>query len=143
VAALIDQHAVNGGAQISAVVQVKAAQVKLVRLAFAAVLADDQAGHRFQHFTRAVNRADVKLLLRELCTLTGAKLGVLPGLLCPQACPLNVKRPTNKAQVGLSLNVFGIFVKTSAEKKQRETGQPALGTGESLSQVQVYFYKFF
>ena len=47
-AALIDNHAVDGGAQIRTMVEVEASQIELVRLALAAVLADDQAGGCFQ-----------------------------------------------------------------------------------------------
>ena len=65
VAALVDQHAINRGAQIGAVVQVEAAQVKLVRLALATVLAHHQARHRLQHFTRAVHGTRFKLLLGD------------------------------------------------------------------------------
>ena len=63
-AALVDQHSVNRGAQVGAVVQIESAQVELVGFAFAAVLADDQAGNGFQQFTRPVNSAGFQLLLR-------------------------------------------------------------------------------
>ena len=62
-AALVDQHAVDGGAQVGAMVEVETAQVKLVGLALTAVLADHQAGRGFQQFARSVGRARFKLLL--------------------------------------------------------------------------------
>ena len=55
--ALVHDHAVDRGAQIGAVIEIESAQIKLVRFALAAVLADDEAGHRFQQLTGAVHRA--------------------------------------------------------------------------------------
>ena len=65
VAALVDQHAVDRGAQVGAMVQVKAAQVKLVRLALTAVLTHHQTGHRFQQLAGPVDSARVQLTLRH------------------------------------------------------------------------------
>ena len=64
-AALVHQHAVHGGAQVGAVVQVEATQVELVRLAFAAVLADHEAGRGFEQFAGAVDGARFELFLRH------------------------------------------------------------------------------
>jgi hypothetical protein len=63
--ALVDQHAVHRGPEVGAVVEVEAAQVELVGLAFAAMLADDQAGNGFEHFAGPVHRACLELLLRD------------------------------------------------------------------------------
>jgi hypothetical protein len=57
VAALVDRHAVHRGAQVGAVIEVEAAQVELIGLALAAMLADDQARHRFQHFAGTIHGA--------------------------------------------------------------------------------------
>ena len=73
VAALVDQHAVDGGAQVGAMVQVEAAQVELVGLALAAVLADDQARHRFQQLARPVHGARFQLLLRHHAFVGGGR----------------------------------------------------------------------
>ena len=63
VTALIDQHAVDGGAQVGTVVKIKAAKVKLVGLALTTVLADDQARHGLKDFARPVHGTRLKLLL--------------------------------------------------------------------------------
>ena len=65
VAALVDGHFVDGGAQVGAVIEVETAQVKLVGLAFAAMLADDQSRHRFEQFAGTVVGARFQLLLRD------------------------------------------------------------------------------
>ena len=65
VAALVDGHLVDGGAQVRAVIEVEAAQVELVGLAFAAMLADDQPRHGFEQFAGPVAGACVELLLRD------------------------------------------------------------------------------
>ena len=65
VAALVDQHAVYHGAQVSAMVKVETPKVVLVGLSFSAVLAHDQARHGFQQFSGAVNSARFQLLLRD------------------------------------------------------------------------------
>ena len=65
VGALVDEHAVHRRAQVGPVVEVEAAQVELVRLALAAVLADDQPGNRLKHFSGPVNRSRFELLLRH------------------------------------------------------------------------------
>ena len=63
VAALVDEHAVHRRPQVGAVVEVEAAQVELVRLALAAVLADDEPGCGFQQLAGAVDGARFELLL--------------------------------------------------------------------------------
>ena len=65
VGSLIDQHAVDRRSQVRAVVEVEAAQVKLIRLALAAVLADDEPGNRLQNFAGAVDSSRFQLLLRH------------------------------------------------------------------------------
>jgi hypothetical protein len=65
VAALVDRHVVDEGSEVGAVVEVEAAQVELVGLAFAAVLAGDQAGRRFQQFAGAVDGAHLQLFLAD------------------------------------------------------------------------------
>ena len=47
--------------KVGAVIQIEAAQVVLIRLALAAVLADDHSGHRLQHFTRTHDRPSIEL----------------------------------------------------------------------------------
>ena len=64
-AALVDGHFVNGRAQVRAVIEVEAAQVELVGLALAAMLADDQPRHGFEQFAGPVAGARVELLLRD------------------------------------------------------------------------------
>ena len=66
----VDRHAVDRDGEIGAVVEVEAAQEILVRFAFAAVLGDDQAGRRFQHFAGARG---------GLCGDTRAGAGLLAG----------------------------------------------------------------
>ena len=76
---LIDQHAVNGGAQISAMIEIESAQIKLVGLALAAVLTDDEPGHRFEQFARAIHGARFKLLLgdgADACGVGNTKRGL-------------------------------------------------------------------
>jgi hypothetical protein len=65
VAALVDRHAVHRGAQVGAVIEVEAAQVELIGLALAAMLADHQTRHRFQHFAGTVHGARRQFLLRD------------------------------------------------------------------------------
>ena len=65
VGALVDQHAVDGGAQVGAVVEVEAAQVELVGLALATVLADDQARRGFEQLAGSVDGARVELFLGD------------------------------------------------------------------------------
>ena len=71
VATLVDRHVVDRGAQVGAVVEIEAAQVELVGLAFAAVLADDQPRRRFQQFARAVHGARGQLLLVDRAGVGG------------------------------------------------------------------------
>ncbi len=52
----IHRHAGDGGREVGAVIEIEAAQVILIRLSLAAVLTDDQARHRLQHFARAHDR---------------------------------------------------------------------------------------
>ena len=63
VAALVDRHVVDGGAQVGAVIEVETAQEKLVGLALATVLGGDQPGRRFEQLARAVHGAHLQLLL--------------------------------------------------------------------------------
>ena len=51
--------------EVGAVIEVEAAQVVLVRLALAAVLADDDARHGFEHFAGAHDRPRVELPRRD------------------------------------------------------------------------------
>ena len=46
----VHRHACDRGREVGAVIEVEAAQVVLVGLAFAAVLADDDARDRFENF---------------------------------------------------------------------------------------------
>jgi hypothetical protein len=57
----VHRHAIDGDGNVRAVVEIEAAKEVLVRLAFAAVLRDDQSGHGFQHFARAIGRLREKL----------------------------------------------------------------------------------
>ncbi len=50
VSAHVDRHVVDRDCEISAVVEIEAAQEILVGLAVAAVLRDDQAGYNFKRF---------------------------------------------------------------------------------------------
>ena len=52
----VDRHAVDEGREVGAVVEVEAAQVVLVRLAVAAVLRHDHAGHELEHLGRPQGR---------------------------------------------------------------------------------------
>ena len=63
--ALIDQHAVDRRAQVGAMIEIEPAQVKLIGLAFAAMLADDQSGRRLEQFAGAIHRPGLQLLLRH------------------------------------------------------------------------------
>gem|GEM_PF-4796407 len=62
VAALVDRHAVDPGREVGAVVEVEAAQVELVGLAFAAVLAGDQSGRDFEQLAGAIGDAAGQVL---------------------------------------------------------------------------------
>ena len=53
---------INQVAKSVAVVEVEAAQIVLVGLAVAAVLGDDQPGHRLEHFGRTQERTGRQLL---------------------------------------------------------------------------------
>ena len=48
----VHRHAGDRGGEVGAVIEIEAAQEVLVRLALAAVLRDDDAGHGLQHFAR-------------------------------------------------------------------------------------------
>ena len=65
VAALVDEHAVDRGAQVRTVIEVEATQVKLVGLALAAMLADDKPGGDFKQLTGAVHGSGRQLLARN------------------------------------------------------------------------------
>ncbi|MNN52301.1 hypothetical protein D3C81_1669900 [compost metagenome] len=64
-AALVDGHLVDRGAQVRAMIEVEAAQVELVGLSLAAMLADDQSRHGFEQFAGPVAGARIELLLRD------------------------------------------------------------------------------
>jgi hypothetical protein len=66
----VDRNAIDRGGEVRAVVEVEAAQEILVRLAVAAVLGNDQAGHRLEQLRRAQRRA-VRQLFRQDETLAG------------------------------------------------------------------------
>ena len=70
-AALVDRHVVDRGAQVGAVIEVETAQIELVSLAFAAMLADDQAGRRLKQFAGPVNGAHLQLLLADAAGVGG------------------------------------------------------------------------
>ena len=57
----VDRHAGDGRGEVGAVVEVEPAQVVLVGLSLAAVLADDQPGYGLEHLGRAHHRAGVEL----------------------------------------------------------------------------------
>ena len=57
----VDRHAGNRCREVRPVIEVEPAEVVLIRLAFAAVLADDDAGHGFEDFARAHHRPRVEL----------------------------------------------------------------------------------
>ena len=61
------------GGEVGAVIDVEAAHVVLVGLAFAAVLADDDAGHGLEDLTRSIDRPLLDLLRRD--DSYGARLG--------------------------------------------------------------------
>jgi hypothetical protein len=61
-AALVDEHSVDGGAEIGAMIEVKAAQIILVGLALAAVLTDDQARGCLEQLARPIDLACSELL---------------------------------------------------------------------------------
>ena len=58
----VDRHVVDGRREVGAVVEVDATQVVLVRLALAAVLADDEAGDAFEELAGAQERTVRELL---------------------------------------------------------------------------------
>jgi hypothetical protein len=64
-AALVDEHSVDGGAEIGAMIEVKAAQIILVGLALAAVLTDDQARGCLEQLARPIDLACSELLCRD------------------------------------------------------------------------------
>ena len=61
----VHRHARDGRREVGAVIEVEAAQVVLVRLSLAAVLADDHARHGLEHFARAHDRPRVELPRRD------------------------------------------------------------------------------
>ena len=60
----VDRHVIDGGGEVGAVIEIDSSQVVLVRLAFAAVLADEQAGDPFEQFARSQDRSVIDLLRR-------------------------------------------------------------------------------
>jgi hypothetical protein len=61
----VHRHAIDGGREIRAVVEVEAAQEELVRLAVAAVLRDDESRHHFHELSGAKYRSQRELLLGD------------------------------------------------------------------------------
>jgi hypothetical protein len=61
VRAHVDGHAVDADREVRAVVDIEAADEILVGFAFAAVLRDDEARHRLEHFAGAIDRRARKL----------------------------------------------------------------------------------
>ena len=57
VGSLVDDHAVDRGAQIGAVIEIESAQIKLVCFAFAAVLTHDEPRYGLQQFAGAIHGA--------------------------------------------------------------------------------------
>ena len=57
----VDRHAGDRRREVRAVIEVEAAQVVLIRLALATVLAHDEARHRFEDFAGAHDRTLVEL----------------------------------------------------------------------------------
>ena len=51
----VDRKAGDGLGEVEAVIEIESAKVVLVGFALAAVLADDEAGYRLEHFGRAVD----------------------------------------------------------------------------------------
>ena len=60
----VDRHAGDRRREVGAVIEVEAAQVVLVGLALAAVLADDDARHGLEHFAGAHDRPRVRAAAR-------------------------------------------------------------------------------
>ena len=58
----VHRYAIHRSCEVGAMVEVKAAQQKLVRFACAAVLRDDQSRNKFLHLARPQNRAIFKEL---------------------------------------------------------------------------------
>ena len=61
VARQVHRHPVDARGEVSAVIEVEAAQEELVRLPRAGMLRENQAGHGFKHFTGTRERAPFKL----------------------------------------------------------------------------------
>src|SRR6185295_4710620 len=57
----VDRHAGHRHAEVCAMVEIEAAQVVLIGLAFPTVLTDHDAGHRLEYFARAHHRARIEL----------------------------------------------------------------------------------
>ena len=68
------RHAVDVRIQVRAVIELETAQVVLICLTAAAVLADDEAGNIFQHFARAQQRARRDLFLVDRAGRCGKRL---------------------------------------------------------------------
>jgi hypothetical protein len=66
VSAHVDRHAVDRDSQISAVIEIEAAQKILVGLAVAAVLRDDQAGYDFERLSGAGKRTRIDLIATDI-----------------------------------------------------------------------------
>ena len=99
---LVHQHAVHRRTQVGAVIEIEATQVELVGLALAAVLADDQARHRFQQLAGPIDRARFKLLLRDgahACSISHTDAGHIAGndnlLKCLLAASKNFRRESD------------------------------------------------
>ena len=78
-AALVDEHAVDRGAQVGTVIEIEATQIKLIRFALAAVLAHDQSGRGFQQLAGTIDGSRLQLFLRDhagICRISDTQLTV-------------------------------------------------------------------